>query len=925
MSSQERRPPGRLPIRLLAAGVIALALGLVRPLAPPGPAPDRQPAQAFFANPQVEGDAAPPKYSAPLGVKISPLTLTFSGGVSLGSYQSGLAYYSLRHLRNWGLLDLRVVTGTSAGSINGLISIAEACGEGSERPQDSLFWKSWIPFGIDQLVIPERITAGHFFSREGFERAIAEVESRWMRGFSPSCDVLFGVSVTRAEPSVEALRPGLQVSRLNEYFVVRVRGRGRGVPPLIENYADPTRPALLLALTGDPRRDFRKLSELVFASAAVPLAFPAQSLAFCRKPADSLELRCDPRRAEKADFVDGGMFDNAPVRLAHRLVRQRFGDSPERSRVIYGFVSVDHKAYPERPQPHPGRKRTPPAIGTFFDQLGHFIDTARDRELSAVFEDEPGIQNRVLTNARHLPLAGEHLTEFMGFFEEDFRRYDFYLGMFDARYTLKKGILEQGFKTVLTDRRPALPEELGKDRLAWSPVSCLSLALEALPPARRGPAEERCRVFTAAQDKPIRNYRALLQASLNLLYAHCQTGDEPDPTIQPLCHQIRREADAPPAVSAAFDPARWRPSEGETDYQYFLRTLGEHGFHFRDLGLAPGQGRQAARLIERRMLDILDRIAAEQPAGQGLALRILGSSALRNLTGRTPGLTQWMGVKTMQITFGLIFAAGLILMILERLFPARALPAVPGWWVRVVVINVLQAGVVIAGGLTWERWFHEWSLFKSTERLGELPSAFLGYFVVTFVYYWWHRWRHESQFLWNTLHQIHHSPSRIETITSFYKHPVEIFTNSLLISSVIYVVLGLSVEAGAWVTVLTCYAEFFYHMNLRTPRWAGWFIQRPEMHRFHHQRGRHFGNFADLPVWDMLFGTYFNPRDEETDCGFKPEREARFTDMLLFRDVNSPRRRPLETPRHAPAAPGGLRRAAPAEAAKKAKKEEEVG
>ena len=29
-------------------------------------------------------------------------------------------------------------------------------------------------------------------------------------------------------------------------------------------------------------------------------------------------------------------------------------------------------------------------------------------------------------------------------------------------------------------------------------------------------------------------------------------------------------------------------------------------------------------------------------------------------------------------------------------------------------------------------------------------------------------------FLWLAFHQVHHSPSRIETITSFYKHPTEI-------------------------------------------------------------------------------------------------------------------------------------------------------
>jgi sterol desaturase/sphingolipid hydroxylase (fatty acid hydroxylase superfamily) len=64
----------------------------------------------------------------------------------------------------------------------------------------------------------------------------------------------------------------------------------------------------------------------------------------------------------------------------------------------------------------------------------------------------------------------------------------------------------------------------------------------------------------------------------------------------------------------------------------------------------------------------------------------------------------------------------------------------------------------------------------SVDGLGTTGGAILGYFVITFVYYWWHRWRHEVPFLWRWLHQVHHSPARIEIITSFYKHPLEMLS-----------------------------------------------------------------------------------------------------------------------------------------------------
>jgi sterol desaturase/sphingolipid hydroxylase (fatty acid hydroxylase superfamily) len=56
--------------------------------------------------------------------------------------------------------------------------------------------------------------------------------------------------------------------------------------------------------------------------------------------------------------------------------------------------------------------------------------------------------------------------------------------------------------------------------------------------------------------------------------------------------------------------------------------------------------------------------------------------------------------------------------------------------------------------------------------------------------------------------------------------------------------------------LLSAAAEFFYHWNIRTPSWLGFIVQRPESHRVHHQYRHHTQNFADLPFWDMLFGTF---------------------------------------------------------------------
>ena len=233
-----------------------------------------------------------------------------------------------------------------------------------------------------------------------------------------------------------------------------------------------------------------------------------------------------------------------------------------------------------------------------------------------------------------------------------------------------------------------------------------------------------------------------------------------------------------------------------------------------------------------------------------------------------------------------IVVLGITLMVLERLFPDQELEHIPGWWLRVVVVNIFQFAIVVLGGMTWNRWFADYSLFLLREVSLPLQIA-TAYITITFIYYWWHRIRHDNNFLWLTCHQLHHSASRIETITSFYKHPIELIANGILISSINFALLGISAEAGGWVTIVTAVAEFFYHMNIKTPRWIGYFIQRPEMHRIHHQRGKHYNNFADLPIWDMIFGTYENPKEVSTPCGFKKERELSFIKMLFCKNVNN--------------------------------------
>lgn len=245
----------------------------------------------------------------------------------------------------------------------------------------------------------------------------------------------------------------------------------------------------------------------------------------------------------------------------------------------------------------------------------------------------------------------------------------------------------------------------------------------------------------------------------------------------------------------------------------------------------------------------------------------------------------------MHSSFAVLFAvcaAGLMVAV-ERSLPGTVLPRVRGWWARAIVLNACQVAITLVGGFTWNRWLQGHSLFHAG-RWPFLAGLGLTYFISTFIYYWWHRVRHESPFWWRVAHQIHHSAARLEIFTSFYKHPVEIALDSVLSAAICYPLMGCSVAQGGAYTLLVALAEMFYHWNVRTPRWVGTLIQRPESHRLHHRRFHHTRNYGDLALWDWLFGTYSNPsRADKVVCGFGDSHEERFTPMLSFREVETTR------------------------------------
>jgi sterol desaturase/sphingolipid hydroxylase (fatty acid hydroxylase superfamily) len=242
-------------------------------------------------------------------------------------------------------------------------------------------------------------------------------------------------------------------------------------------------------------------------------------------------------------------------------------------------------------------------------------------------------------------------------------------------------------------------------------------------------------------------------------------------------------------------------------------------------------------------------------------------------------------MKTEDLVGMLILGTWLGMLGLEALFPARAYPRVRGWrwWgaLSFLVLMSLNAGLP----LLLPAVFFEHSLLK----LAELPiavGAVLGLVVNTGVGYVYHRFCHRFDFMWRWFHQLHHSAPRLDIASSTMFHPFEITAYVMLQMVVLVPVLGLSPEAAAFAGYLGALYSLFQHWNVRTPRWLGYVIQRPESHGVHHEQGVHAYNYGDLPLWDLLFGTFRNPRQFTGNVGFGADQHRRVGSMLIGRDVS---------------------------------------
>ena len=224
------------------------------------------------------------------------------------------------------------------------------------------------------------------------------------------------------------------------------------------------------------------------------------------------------------------------------------------------------------------------------------------------------------------------------------------------------------------------------------------------------------------------------------------------------------------------------------------------------------------------------------------------------------------------------------LMLLEALAPARKLPYIKGWIPRALITFVLYFYLATYLPLIWDKYLVEYQLFN-IQSMNIYTSTLIALFVFEFLIYVWHRTMHQTNWLWRSFHQMHHSAERVDTFGAFYFSPLDMVGFTLVGSLSLALFVGVSPQATTYFLFISMFLVIFQHTNIKTPQWLGYFVQRPESHSVHHAKGVHAYNYSDLPIFDILFGTFKNPAAFENKIGFYKGASAKIPAMLLCQDI----------------------------------------
>jgi len=153
-------------------------------------------------------------------------------------------------------------------------------------------------------------------------------------------------------------------------------------------------------------------------------------------------------------------------------------------------------------------------------------------------------------------------------------------------------------------------------------------------------------------------------------------------------------------------------------------------------------------------------------------------------------------------------------------------------------------------------WPHGWPIWS---------QAILMVLCVDFLRYWLHRAAHETDTLWR-LHAVHHSVEQLYWLNTGRFHPIE-KAFQMALDSLPFVLMAVDPRVLGLYYLSYAANGFFQHCNIELRYGVlNYVVGSAETHRWHHSRepreaNANYGN--TVIVWDLVFGTWFLPRDRQ--------------------------------------------------------------
>lgn len=212
----------------------------------------------------------------------------------------------------------------------------------------------------------------------------------------------------------------------------------------------------------------------------------------------------------------------------------------------------------------------------------------------------------------------------------------------------------------------------------------------------------------------------------------------------------------------------------------------------------------------------------------------------------------------------------------------------------------IGAVATLAGGVTAAS--TAWTAALKADRLwqrrlipdlGEGPLAWLGATIGwDFIYYWNHRFMHESRYMW-AIHVVHHSSERYNLSTALRQPVADAF--GTFVPYGLLSLFGIRPRLIVQARAINLIYQYWIHTDvIRRLGSAEAVFNTPSHHRVHHGANRQYidrNHGSILIVWDRIFGT-FEREDEPVVYGltkniesFSPAVIATHEHRDILRDV----------------------------------------